>query len=154
MASSARDAPDLDGEAEVDLGRYSRALLARWWLLLVGLVVGAVIGSCENAERLILGLHDVAGTLRVVGSTVLLKPSQRTELREHLFTALEHPWPSELSAGAIGHWGGGVQLIHRVEPTLVVEVYADRALDHGRWRHLTRYVRTRPDVEPASVRAG
>jgi uncharacterized protein involved in exopolysaccharide biosynthesis len=44
MASSARDAPDLDAEAEVDLGRYSRALLARWWLLLVGLVVGAVIG--------------------------------------------------------------------------------------------------------------
>jgi uncharacterized protein involved in exopolysaccharide biosynthesis len=44
MASSARDAPDLDAEAEVDLGRYSRALLARWWLLLVGLVAGAVIG--------------------------------------------------------------------------------------------------------------
>ena len=44
MASSARDAPDLDAEAEVDLGRYSRALLARWWLLLVGLVVGAVVG--------------------------------------------------------------------------------------------------------------
>ena len=44
MAPSAHDAPDLDAEAEVDLGRYSRALLARWWLLLVGLVVGAVIG--------------------------------------------------------------------------------------------------------------
>jgi uncharacterized protein involved in exopolysaccharide biosynthesis len=44
MASSAHDAPDLDAEAEVDLGRYSRALLARWWLLLVGLVVGAVMG--------------------------------------------------------------------------------------------------------------
>lgn len=44
MASSAHDAPDLDAEAEVDLGRYSRALLARWWLLLVGLVVGAVVG--------------------------------------------------------------------------------------------------------------
>jgi hypothetical protein len=28
MASSARDAPDLDAEAEVDLGRYSGALLA------------------------------------------------------------------------------------------------------------------------------
>src|SRR4051794_35338733 len=45
MASSARDnAPDLDAEADVDLGRYSRALLARWWLLLVGLVLGAVVG--------------------------------------------------------------------------------------------------------------
>jgi uncharacterized protein involved in exopolysaccharide biosynthesis len=40
----ARDVPDLDAEAEVDLGRYSRALLVRWWLLLAGLVVGAVLG--------------------------------------------------------------------------------------------------------------
>jgi uncharacterized protein involved in exopolysaccharide biosynthesis len=42
--SPAREAPDPDAEAEVDLGRYSRALLARWWLLLAGLVAGAVVG--------------------------------------------------------------------------------------------------------------
>jgi uncharacterized protein involved in exopolysaccharide biosynthesis len=42
--SASRDAPDLDEEQEVDLGRYGRALLARWWLLLAGLVVGAVVG--------------------------------------------------------------------------------------------------------------
>jgi len=42
--SSAREAPDLDAEAEVDLGRYARALAVRWWLLLAGLVAGAVIG--------------------------------------------------------------------------------------------------------------
>jgi uncharacterized protein involved in exopolysaccharide biosynthesis len=42
--SSAREAPDLDAEAEVDLGRYGRALAVRWWLLLAGLVAGAVIG--------------------------------------------------------------------------------------------------------------
>ena len=40
-----RPAPsDLDAEAEVDLGRYSLALAARWWLLLAGLVIGAVLG--------------------------------------------------------------------------------------------------------------
>jgi uncharacterized protein involved in exopolysaccharide biosynthesis len=37
-------APDLDAEAEVDLGHYGHALLARWWLLLAGLVVGAILG--------------------------------------------------------------------------------------------------------------
>jgi uncharacterized protein involved in exopolysaccharide biosynthesis len=37
-------APDLDAEAEVDLGHYGHALLARWWLLLLGLVVGAIFG--------------------------------------------------------------------------------------------------------------
>jgi uncharacterized protein involved in exopolysaccharide biosynthesis len=36
--------PDLDAEAEVDLGRYGHALLARWWLLLAGLVLGAILG--------------------------------------------------------------------------------------------------------------
>ena len=42
--SAPREAPDLDAEAEVDLGRYARALVARWWLLLAGLVGGAVVG--------------------------------------------------------------------------------------------------------------
>ncbi len=36
--------PDLDAEAEVDLGHYGHALLARWWLLLLGLVIGAILG--------------------------------------------------------------------------------------------------------------
>ena len=36
--------PDLDAEAEVDLGGYGEAILARWWLLLLGLIVGAIIG--------------------------------------------------------------------------------------------------------------
>ena len=35
---------DLDAEREVDLSRYLDALVARWWLLLAGLVVGVVIG--------------------------------------------------------------------------------------------------------------
>jgi hypothetical protein len=36
--------PDLDAEQEVDLGRYGRAVAARWWLALLGLVAGAAIG--------------------------------------------------------------------------------------------------------------
>jgi len=39
-----RPATDLDAEADVDLGKYGSALLARWWLLLAGLVAGAVVG--------------------------------------------------------------------------------------------------------------
>jgi ATP-dependent DNA ligase len=117
----------------------------------VDVVVGAVIGTCENAERLVLGRSDDDGTLCIVGSTGLLKASQRAGLREHLFTAHEHPWPSEIPVGAIGHWARGLQPIHRVEPTLVVEVAADRAFDHGRWRHLTRYVRPRPDLDALAL---
>lgn len=36
--------PDLDAEQEVDLGRYARAVAARWWLPLLGLIAGAAVG--------------------------------------------------------------------------------------------------------------
>jgi hypothetical protein len=35
---------DLEAEQEVDLGRYWSAIVARWWLPLAGLLVGALIG--------------------------------------------------------------------------------------------------------------
>ena len=42
--SSTRKEPELDAEREVDLGRYLDALVARWWLPLLGLVVGVILG--------------------------------------------------------------------------------------------------------------
>jgi hypothetical protein len=46
--TATRDRPrtetDLDAEREVDLGRYLDALVARWWLPLLGLVVGVLLG--------------------------------------------------------------------------------------------------------------
>ena len=36
--------PDLEAEQEVDLGRYWSAIVARWWLPLAALLVGALIG--------------------------------------------------------------------------------------------------------------
>src|ERR671928_2111824 len=36
--------PELEGEDEVDLGGYWNAIAARWWLPLVGLLAGALIG--------------------------------------------------------------------------------------------------------------
>jgi capsular polysaccharide biosynthesis protein len=40
---STRDV-DREAEQEVDLGRYWSAIVARWWLALAGLLVGALIG--------------------------------------------------------------------------------------------------------------
>ena len=37
-------AADNDAEREVDLARWRRAIVARWWLLLAGLILGAVLG--------------------------------------------------------------------------------------------------------------
>ncbi len=44
-ATDKRERPrDLDAEQEIDLGRVWRATIARWWLLLIGLVAGAIVG--------------------------------------------------------------------------------------------------------------
>jgi uncharacterized protein involved in exopolysaccharide biosynthesis len=37
-------APQLDAEREVDLARWRRAVVALWWLPIVGLVIGAIVG--------------------------------------------------------------------------------------------------------------
>jgi hypothetical protein len=63
----------------------------------------------------------------------------------------EHPWPAVIGGGHIGHWGDGEVAITRVEPDVVVEVAADTAFEHGRWRHLTRFVRPRPDLRPSDT---
>src|SRR5262245_17740933 len=44
---------DLDAEQEVDFGRYWRAIAARWWLPVAGLVAGLVIGYLVS-----LGTHS------------------------------------------------------------------------------------------------
>ena len=40
---STRDV-DPDADQEVDLGRYWSAIVARWWLPLLGLIVGVIVG--------------------------------------------------------------------------------------------------------------
>jgi uncharacterized protein involved in exopolysaccharide biosynthesis len=42
--STPRSAPDLDAEREVDLGRWRTAIAVRWWLPVVGLAAGAILG--------------------------------------------------------------------------------------------------------------
>jgi capsular polysaccharide biosynthesis protein len=39
-----RAAPDVDAEQEVDLGRYASTVAARWWLPLLGIILGALAG--------------------------------------------------------------------------------------------------------------
>jgi hypothetical protein len=49
-----RPAPDLEAEEELELGKYWSALVVRWWLPVVGLVAGIVIGYLLS-----LGGHQV-----------------------------------------------------------------------------------------------
>ena len=42
--SEQQSAVQLEAEQEVDFGRYAQTIAARWWLLVVGVVLGALIG--------------------------------------------------------------------------------------------------------------
>ncbi len=61
--------PDPDAEAEVDLRRYGSALAARWWLPLLGLLAGLVVGYALS-----LGGRDVYRAEALVYLGVPLAP--------------------------------------------------------------------------------
>ena len=108
--------------------------------------VGAVIGPVDQPVRLILGLVDDAGTLRVAAATHPLSSKESAELAVVLVGTDDHPWPPELSTRQLGRFSREPVAITRVAPTVVVEVEADTAFEYGRWRHLTRYRRLRLDL--------
>jgi ATP-dependent DNA ligase len=108
--------------------------------------IGAVIGPVDQPVRLILGLVDAAGRLRVAGATHPLNARESAELAAVLVGADDHPWPLELSTRQLGRFSREPVAITRVEPTVIVEVEADTAFEHGRWQHLTRYRRLRLDI--------
>jgi ATP-dependent DNA ligase len=115
-------------------------------------IVGAVTGSLDEPERLVLGYYDNAGALIVAGSTSPLSARQRATIAPLLRApGGPHPWPTEMPTGRLGHYGRDRITVKLVDPTLVVEVSADNAYEHGRWRHLTRFVRARPDLTPDDV---
>lgn len=48
--SRADGVPEVDDEREVDLGRYLDALVARWWLPVLGLIIGVALGYLVSAS--------------------------------------------------------------------------------------------------------
>jgi ATP-dependent DNA ligase len=112
------------------------------------LVVGATAGP-RNAPVLVLG-DVVRDRLRVVGRTTPLAPAAAAALWSRLTPAgPDHPWPADLPESLLGAlFGGrgrGTVAIRRVVPDLVVEVAADPAYDHGRYRHPLVFCRVRDD---------
>jgi ATP-dependent DNA ligase len=116
----------------------------------VEVIVGAVTGTLRRPDRLVLGLYRDE-ELQVVGGTGPLTEIQQRSLAPLLVATDDHPWPEVIGGGYIGHWGGDKIAVVRVKPDVVVEVAADTAFEHGRWRHVTSYVRARPDLTPADT---
>jgi ATP-dependent DNA ligase len=113
-------------------------------------LAGGVIGPIDRPSQLVAGRYR-DGELVVVGRTSPLSPAQSAEVAAVLAPAgPDHPWPERIGTGAFG--GGRLSVaITRVEPSSVVEVSADAALQAGVFRHPLRFVRVRPDLRPEDL---
>jgi len=120
----------------------------------VEVIVGGVLGPITRPEVVIAGRYrtiDGAAELVQVGRSVLLTTVQATDLAAVLTPARQgHPWPDEIG---VGRWSKSCKTVPltKVEPLVVAEVTADAALHAGAWRRPLRYLRHRPDLQPADV---
>jgi hypothetical protein len=70
-------AREVEAEQEVDLGRYLSAIAARWWLPLVGLIAGALLGylvSLGGSESFKASAIVYLGTPYSLGNVLLSSP--------------------------------------------------------------------------------
>ncbi|WP_167517375.1 hypothetical protein [Micromonospora orduensis] len=118
-------------------------------------------GGLRHPDTVLLGRRDRRGQLRYTGRTHPLDGMQRVELGGMLSplpaaqrrgVPVAHPWPEPLPAS----WSGQLERPEplryvQVEPSVVVEIEADVAFEHQRWRHRVRYVRARPDMSTDDV---
>lgn len=118
----------------------------------LNVVCAAVLGPVTAPQAVVAGL-PVAGRLRIVGRTVPLTKAGAAVLARELVPARGgHPWPATVTLTTLhgfGRAGDPVELT-LVEP-VVVEVSADVAWSGTAFRHPLRFVRTRPDTDPADV---
>jgi len=118
--------------------------------------------SGDGVGSLLLGLYDDKGTLHHVGVASGFSAKLRRELEadvaDYRTDALAgHPWESWAAADAGGRMPGGPSRWtakrdlswEPLRPERVVEVGYDH-LQGDRFRHATKFIRWRPDREPAS----
>ncbi|WP_027661442.1 ATP-dependent DNA ligase [Salinispora fenicalii] len=122
-------------------------------------IIGGVTGSISRPETLLLGRYDQRDRLRYTARSHPLTTKQATELaallappRIPLDGSVAHPWPHPLPASWSGQFDRSEPVAYtRVEPSVVAEIDADVAFEHGRWRHRVRYARARPEMSIRDV---
>ncbi|MEU7802618.1 ATP-dependent DNA ligase [Micromonospora arborensis] len=145
-------------------GRYEPGRRG-WWKyrtrVTTEAVAGGVTGSLRNPHTVLLGRRDRWGRLRYTGRTHPLSADQREDLGRVLSplraaqrrgAPVPPPWPEPLPASWTGQLDRPEPLRYvQVEPSVVVEIEADVAFEHQRWRHNVRYVRALPGVSVYDV---
>lgn len=118
------------------------------------IVCAAVIGPIGRPVEIVAGL-PLGGRLRIVGRTAPLKPADSRALARWLRPATgDHPWPATVKGTTLDRFNRDAApvAITRVEP-IVVEVSADTAWSGRSFRHALRFLRPRPDLDPAEIAA-
>ncbi|MET7668193.1 ATP-dependent DNA ligase [Micromonospora luteifusca] len=142
-------------------GRYEPGWRG-WWKyrtrITTEAIVGGVTWSMRAPDTVLLGRFDRRRKLRYTGRTHPLDEWQRAELGPMLSRplphrgAVVHPWPAPLPASWSGQLDRPEPLRYvQVDPTVVVEIEADVAFEHQRWRHRVRYARARPGMSVYDV---
>lgn len=117
----------------------------------VDVIAGAVIGPIERPRQVVAGLV-LDGQLRIVGRTGQLTAHANRALGGLLEAAGPgHPWPAEVSSGALDQFSPRSPARLTLIAPIVVEVLADTAWSGRSFRHALRYVRARSDLEPGEV---
>jgi ATP-dependent DNA ligase len=124
-----------------------------WWKRrvteTVDLIVAGITGTLDRPHTLLLGRYR-AGRLSYVGRTTALSAAAGADVAQFLalrrVTVSNPIWPSPLPARWVRFHQTEPLVYLPVTPLLVVEVLADTAFEHGRYRHNLRLVRIRPDV--------
>ncbi|MEU7822940.1 ATP-dependent DNA ligase [Catellatospora sp. NPDC049133] len=113
----------------------------------VDLVVGGVTGSLNRPGTLLLG-EAVGHQFYFRGRTAPLAARDKEQLGEllPLLAGGGRPWPNPMPGRWVNLTAEQPLPYHGVEPVLVVEVDADTAVDHGRYRHMLRLRRVRLDL--------
>jgi ATP-dependent DNA ligase len=105
---------------------------------------GGKVGS------LLLGLYDEQGNLDHVGFSASFTDAERRELEPVLRPLIEPPGFTGKAPGGPSRWSQGRSTEWEpLRPVLVCEVRYDHFAG-GRFRHGTKFLRWRPDKEPAA----
>ncbi|TJY66298.1 ATP-dependent DNA ligase [Arthrobacter sp. CAU 1506] len=118
----------------------------------IEVICAAVIGLRTRPEAIVAGL-PIDGELRIVGRSAPLNTAASKLLGSQLQAAgPDHPWPQRVKSTIMDRFNAdaGETELTLVEP-LVVEVSADTAMTGTSFRHTLRFLRVRPELDPAAV---
>lgn len=116
-------------------------------------VIGAVTGTLRAPRRLLLGVPDAEGTLRLVGVTRELTLPQSRRLGAALSAAdASHPWAHSMPLTDVPGWADIDTAPTLVAPASVVEVVAGGTAPTGTWLEPRELIRSRPELRADEVR--